>query len=91
MILCIFLNTQIKTPRRQKELQLHTKAPLLSVVNKISAILEYQGVLTLKGLSHEIFTVIFLFEWIYLDLNENRYCFLNFKEGTSILDSYFKF
>jgi hypothetical protein len=26
----------------------------------------------LKGLSHEIFTVMFWLEWIYLDLNENR-------------------
>ncbi len=46
---------------------------------------------TLKGLSHEIFTVIFWLEWIYLGLNENRYWFLNFKEGFSILDSYFKY
>jgi hypothetical protein len=44
----------------------------------------------LKGLSHEIFTVIFLLEWIYLGLNENRFWFLNFKEDSSILDSYFK-
>jgi hypothetical protein len=36
----------------------------------------------LKGLSHEIFTVIFGFEWIYLGLNANRYWFLNFKEGS---------
>jgi hypothetical protein len=27
----------------------------------------------LKGLSHDIFTVIFWFEWIYLGLNENHY------------------
>jgi hypothetical protein len=45
----------------------------------------------LKGLLHEIFTVIFWYEWIYLGLNENRYWFLNFKEGSSILDSYFKY
>ncbi len=45
----------------------------------------------LKGLSHEIFTIIFWLEWIYLGLNENRYWFLNFKEGSSILDSYFKY
>jgi hypothetical protein len=45
----------------------------------------------LKGLSHEIFTLIFWLEWIYLGLNENRYWFLNFKEGSSILDSYFKY
>jgi hypothetical protein len=45
----------------------------------------------LKGLSHEIFMVIFWLEWIYLGLNENRNWFLNFKEGSSILDSYFKY
>jgi hypothetical protein len=45
----------------------------------------------LKGLSHEIFPVIFWIEWIYLGLNDNRYWFLNFKEGSSILDSYFKY
>jgi hypothetical protein len=45
----------------------------------------------LKGLSHEIFAVIFWLEWIYLGLNENRYWFLNFKECSSILDSYFKY
>jgi hypothetical protein len=42
----------------------------------------------LKGLLHEIFALIFRLEWIYLGLNENRYWFLNFKEGSSILDSY---
>jgi hypothetical protein len=42
-------------------------------------------------MSHKIFTVIFWLEWIYLGLNENRYWFLNFKEGSSILDSYFKY
>jgi hypothetical protein len=47
--------------------------------------------LLLKGLSHEIFTVIFWLEWIYLGLNENRYWFLNFKEDSSILNSYFKY
>jgi hypothetical protein len=31
--------------------------------------------LPLKGLSHEIFTVIFWPEWIYLGLNENRFWF----------------
>ncbi len=44
-----------------------------------------------KVLSHEIFTVIFWLEWIYLGLNKNRYWFLTFKEGSSILDSYFKY
>ncbi len=41
----------------------------------------------LKGLSHEIFTVTFWLEWIYLGLNEDHYWFLNFKEGSLILDS----
>ncbi len=45
---------------------------------------------TLKGRSHEIFTVIFWLEWIYLDLNGNSYWFLNFKECAPMLDSYFK-
>ncbi len=45
----------------------------------------------LKGLSHEIFMVIFWLEWIYLGLNGNRFWFLNFKEGSTILDSYFKY
>ncbi len=45
---------------------------------------------SLKGLSHEIFTVIFWLEWTYLGLNENRCWFLNFKEGSLILCSYFK-
>jgi hypothetical protein len=43
----------------------------------------------LKGLSHEIFTVIFWLEWIYLGLNGNHFFYL--KEGSSILDSYFKY
>jgi hypothetical protein len=45
----------------------------------------------LKALSHEIFTVIFMLEWIYLGLNGNRFWCLNFKEGSLILDSYFKY
>jgi hypothetical protein len=45
----------------------------------------------LKRLSHEIFTVIFWLEWIYLGLNGNRFWFLNFKENSLILDSYFKY
>jgi hypothetical protein len=45
----------------------------------------------LKGLSHEIFAVMFWLEWIYLGLNGNRFWFLNFKEGSSILVSYFKY
>jgi hypothetical protein len=45
----------------------------------------------LKGLSHEIFTVIFWLEWIYLGLNWNRFWFLNFKECPLILDSYLQY
>ncbi len=45
----------------------------------------------LKGLSHEIFWLFFWLEWIYQGLNDNRYWFLNYKEGSSILDSYFKY
>ncbi len=44
----------------------------------------------LKGLSHEIFTVIFWLEWIYIGLKGNRFWFLNFKDVSSILDSNFK-
>jgi hypothetical protein len=44
-----------------------------------------------KGLSHEIFTIIFWLEWIHLGLNGNRFWFLNFKEGSSVLDSYWKY
>jgi hypothetical protein len=34
----------------------------------------------LKGLSHEIFMVIFWLEWIYIGLKGNRFWFLNFKD-----------
>ncbi len=47
--------------------------------------------MSFKGLSHEIFRPVFWPVWIYLGLNRNRFCFLNFKEGSLILDSYFKF
>jgi hypothetical protein len=45
----------------------------------------------LKGLSHEIFTVIFWLEWVYIGLKGNRFWFLNFKDVSSILDSNFKY
>jgi hypothetical protein len=45
----------------------------------------------LKGLSHEIFTVIFWLEWIYIGLKWNRFWFLNFKDVSSILGSNFKY
>ncbi len=45
----------------------------------------------LKGLSHEIFTVIFWLEWIYIGLKGNRFWFLNFNYVSSILDSNFKY
>jgi hypothetical protein len=48
-------------------------------------------VASLKGLSHEIFTVIFWLEWIYIGLKGNRFWFLNFKDVSSILDSNFKY
>jgi hypothetical protein len=47
--------------------------------------------LSLKGLSHEIFTVIFWLEWIYIGLKGNRFWFLNFEDVSSILDSNFKY
>ncbi len=43
------------------------------------------------GLSHEIFRPVFWPVWIYLGLNRNRFWFLNFKEGSLILCSYFKY
>ncbi len=45
----------------------------------------------LKGLSHEIFTVIFWLEWIYIGLKGNRFWFLNIKDVSLILDSNFKY
>jgi hypothetical protein len=45
----------------------------------------------LKGLSHEIFMVIFWLEWIHIGLKGNRFWFFNFKDVSSILDSNFKF
>ncbi len=40
----------------------------------------YTVYVLLKGLSHEICTVIFWLEWIYLGLNRNCFRFSNFKE-----------
>jgi hypothetical protein len=45
----------------------------------------------LKGLSQEILRPVFWPVWIYLGLNGNRFWFLNFNEGSLILDSYFKY
>jgi hypothetical protein len=45
----------------------------------------------LKGLSHEIFRVIFWLEWIYLGLKGNCFWFLNFKDVSSIVYIYFKY
>jgi hypothetical protein len=45
----------------------------------------------LKGLSHEIFTVIFWLEWICIGLKGNRFWCLNFKDVSLILDSNFKY
>jgi hypothetical protein len=54
-------------------------------------IISVKGVVPLKGLSHEILRLVFWPVWIYLGLNGNRFSFLNFKEGSLILDSYFKY
>jgi hypothetical protein len=50
-----------------------------------------ENLVGLKGLSHEIFRPVFWPVWIYLGLNGNRFSFLNFKEGSLILDSCFKY
>jgi hypothetical protein len=50
-----------------------------------------KDVVPLKGLSHEILRPVFWPVWIYQGLNGNRFSFLNFKEGSLILDSYFKY
>ncbi len=47
--------------------------------------------LALKGLSHEIFRPVFWPVLIYLGLNGNGFSFLNFKEDSLNLDSYFKY
>jgi hypothetical protein len=46
---------------------------------------------SLKGLSHEIFAVIFWLEWIYKGLKGNRFWFLNLKDVSFILNSNFKY
>jgi hypothetical protein len=46
---------------------------------------------SLEGLSHEIFRPIFWPVWMHLGLNVNRLWFLNFKDDSSILDSYFQY
>jgi hypothetical protein len=56
-------------------------------LNQSKAILEQILNMDLKGLSHEIFWPV----WIYLGLNGNRFSFLNFKESSLMLDSYFKY
>jgi hypothetical protein len=43
----------------------------------------------LKGLSHDILTVIFWLEWIHLGLKGNCFWLLNFKDVSSI--SYFRY
>ncbi len=45
----------------------------------------------LKGTVALDFYGAFWLEWIYLGLKGNRFWFLNFKKGSSILDSYFKY
>jgi hypothetical protein len=46
---------------------------------------------SLKGLSHENFGPVYWPVCIHLDLNENRFWFLNFKEAPSVWGSHFKF
>ncbi len=46
---------------------------------------------TLKGLSHEIFRPVFWPVWMRLGLNVNCFWFYNFYEASSIFGSYFKF
>ncbi len=43
----IIRHAQLMAPRRQKELQLGIQAYLLSVVDKICPLLDYQGILTI--------------------------------------------
>jgi hypothetical protein len=57
----------------------------------VSSVLPHVGASCLKGLSHEIFMVIFWLEWTHIGLKGNRFWFLNFKDVSSILDSNFKF
>ncbi len=47
--------------------------------------------LHLTGLSHESFRPVFWPVWMHLGLHVNRLWFFNFKEGSSILYSYFKY
>jgi hypothetical protein len=63
----------------------------LVVKYKIRWVLVLFLIITLKGLSHDIFRPVFWPVWIYLGLNGNRFAFLNFKEDSFILDSYFKY
>jgi hypothetical protein len=41
----VYRHAQLQEPRRREELHPHIQAHLISVINKISALLEYQGAL----------------------------------------------
>ncbi len=61
-------------------------------VNNCTLVSRYsRHFICLKRLSHEIFRPVFWPVWIYLGLNGNRFSLLNFKEGSLIFDSYFKY
>jgi hypothetical protein len=62
--------------------------PIITVLSDFSI---YCSGAHLKGLSHEIFRPIFWPVWMHLCLNVNHLWFFNFKEGSSILYSYFKY
>ncbi len=46
---------------------------------------------SLKGVSHEIFKIVFWPACTHLGLNLNRFWFLSFNDAPLILDDYFKF
>ncbi len=51
----------------------------------------WRNCVCLKELSHETFRPVFWPVWIYLGLKRNHFSFLYIKEGSLILDSYFKY
>ncbi len=48
-------------------------------------------ILVLKGLSHELFGLVYWLVWMHLGLNKNHFWFLNFEEAPPIWGSHFKF
>jgi hypothetical protein len=63
----------------------------MSMPHVLAACPCYWMLLSLKGLSHEIFGPVFWAVWMYLGLNVNRLWFLNFYYALLILDNCFKF